>query len=185
MSKNIDDIVAGCKRNKRKFQAQLYHQFADQLNNAAIRYGSAPENVRDFVHDAFIKILTKIGAYNGSGFQVYKWMLRILINEILQQKRREHKITYVDSHEEQFVDYEIDPVIEKMTLDEIWLLVKKMDYNDQLIINFSLVDELTHSEISEILNISIQSSRTRLSRAKANLRTLISKQVSIKDEISK
>jgi len=182
MSENIDHIVKQCKKGKRKFQSQLYHLFAERLNNAALRYGQNEASVRDHVHDAFLKIFTNIKSYKGKGYQIYNWMLRIVINEILQQKRRDQKIVFVENYEEEETEDGLELVMAKMSFEEIWDLIKSMDYNDQLIINLSIVDEMSHKEIAEILNITVQNSRTKLSRAKANLRTLIIQQRTIKDE---
>lgn len=182
MNEEIDHIVHQSKLGKRKFQSKLYYLFADQLHNAALRYEHDPNKIQDHIHNAFVKILSKINTYNGQGYQIYQWMLRILINEILQQKRRDQKIIYVDQYEDEELEDGMGKILSKLSIDEIWNLIRSMNEEDQRILNLNLVDELSHKEISELLGISIQNSRIRLHRAKSNIKKIILNQRAAKNE---
>jgi len=168
-----DEIIQLCKKKDRVAQHKLYMLSVKTLHNSASRYVVDSGSAQDIVHSAFIKIFQNINGFNGNSQSIFPWMRRIVINEALQHLRKNSKVDYVEEiAEETSLDGERQ-ILDSMTSSEIWAIIRKLKETDQIMINLSIVDQLNHKEISELLGITESHSRTRLTRAKKALKSLI------------
>ena len=60
-----------------------------------------------------------------------------------------------------------------MSHEEILELIRELPYGYQTVFNLSTIEGYSHKEISEILQISVNTSKSQLSRAKQVLRNKI------------
>lgn len=174
MKDNLEQIIKQCKTGERKAQEQLYILYYKPLANAAMRYAFDSSQAKDLVHDAFISCFKNIHQFRGSSNQLLSWMKRILINKALGQFRKNNRIESTDFADyEQTEDKHVD-LNDSIFYSDIISIINKMNEVDRVIINLSIVEEFSHKEISQILEISEVNSRKRLSRAKTNLKQLLS-----------
>lgn len=62
-TQHLDQLIKKCQRQQRQAQSELYRLYFKQLANAALRYSRDNAEAKDVVHDAFLKIFTKINQF--------------------------------------------------------------------------------------------------------------------------
>ncbi len=161
-----DDLIKSCAAQNRKAQKQLYELLLPYLRAVANRYLRDTSFVKDALQESFIKIFRNIDSYNFDKAPIKQWAARITINSCFNYNKR-----VIGSPKEEFViekhQIPAEPVtIQKLTDENLLLVLKKMPNGYFEIFNLSVIDGYTHTEIAAMLNISETLSRKRLSRAK-------------------
>lgn len=128
-------------------------------------------DAEDIVADGFIKIFSNFDKfeYRAKG-SLEAWMKKIVVNECLLFLKRRQRINYTDADLYILDDTEAD---ENLYCTDIFKIIAQMPDGYRTIFNLYIIEGYSHKEISEILNISIQTSKSQLSRAKKHLKNII------------
>lgn len=125
----------------------------------------------DFLQDGFITVFRKLDRYKFDG-SLEGWIRRIIVNTALQAIRKkkvyqEHydliKIEQEDLHIVEQKDYDVNP-------KEIIQWVNELPKKAGLIMKLYAIEGYTHSEIAEILDVSVGTSKSQLNRARTLLK---------------
>lgn len=180
-TKNIhDDLITKCRENDRDAQFELYKKYYKQMYNTSLRIVNDTAEAEDIMQDSFLDAFRKIESYTGDG-NFGGWLRRIVVNNSLDAlKRRKPNVPLSESHTEQHdnSDTYVDNV--EYRVEEIKKTMSLLPEDYRLIISLFLFEGYDHEEISQILNISYNASRTRFSRAKQKLLAVLSEQRTIK-----
>lgn len=139
-----------------------------------MRYAGNREDAEEIFHDSFVKIFKNISSFKGeSGLKT--WMCRIGINTALDHLRKQKKALFLGHISEQMSDIPDPdiPVEVSIEAETAMKLLKAMPVNQQVIINLFVIEEMSHREIAEQLNITEEASRVQLSRAKKALANVL------------
>ena len=167
---NMYDIIQKCIDGDRSAQKHLYLCLSDELMAVAYRYTRDMDFAKDVVQNTFVRIFYNLEGYDVEKSGIVTWSKKICIHEA---------ISFLRKHKKMVIQYDIDEVIlpfQKEYEDENFspeVLRKKIDNlpeEHRMIIQLYYYDELSHKEIATLLNIQESSSRSRLSRAKDQLR---------------
>ncbi len=139
--KNIEEILSGCVEQNRKAQKKLYDLFADRMYAVCLYYTGNRHDAEDILQEGFIKVFENIKQYTGKG-ALEGWMRKIFVNAALTLFRQK-KITY---------DIEETTAIKESQIIDANIAADEEGYK--------------HKEISEMLNISINTSKSNLARAR-------------------
>lgn len=174
---DIDEnqLIEACKKNSSKARNKLYRLYARKLLGICMRYSKNQYEAEDVLHDAFIKIYTKIDQFKGEGL-FEAWMKRVVANTAIQHLRdRSKELKTIEINDANCPDID-DGEIELPTLSsgQLMKLIQKLPAGYRLVFNMYVFENMSHSEISEELNISIGTSKSQLSRARQFLKNEIS-----------
>lgn len=162
-------IVNSCQSFDSKAQEILYNQYADQMYQTCFRYLSDQHEAEDTVVEGFVKVFSKIGSfeYRGKG-SLAGWIKRIMINECLMKlRKKKYEKVQIDNVSFQLTnDVPIDdPILE----EEIVNIIKKLPKGYRTVFNMYVIEGYSHKEIAKKLNISENTSKSQLSKARASL----------------
>lgn len=176
------DLIEGCKKEDKSSQRLLYENFYSYGMSICLRYSKSEEEAIEILNDGFMKVFTKINKYDSE--KSFKgWLRKILINTALDHHRKNVKF-YNQKSIEGLKHEETNFNIEKaMAYEEIIALIRKLSTAYKMVFNLFVIDGYTHEEISEMLGISVGTSKSNLSKARANLREMLTKVY--KDEYAK
>jgi len=133
----------------------------------------------DALVEAFYKIFTKINRYSGGG-SFEGWMKRILVNECLMKIRKSNNFRlHVDIENAYDLGNEAD-VISKLSFDELISLMNELPKGYKTVFNLYVLEGYKHREIAELLDISINTSKSQLILAKKRMQELIKKKHDLK-----
>ena len=170
---NLNDLVLQCKRQNRHAQERLYKIFSPRFFTLCLKYSASYEQAKDNLQDGFIKIFQNIDQFKAKG-SFEGWMTRIIINTALNSRERmiflsvdERHLEEEDRGEEVEVDEEI---LSREFLSEI---IENLPDRYKIVFSLYYVEELSHKEISTLLNISEGTSKSTLSRARNKLKERI------------
>ncbi len=162
---------------KRQSQNQLYEQYKGVLYGVCLRYSKTREEAEDILQEGFIKIFSDLYQYKPSG-PLIAWMRKVVVNVALQHIRKNKRYQHLDKLSEAVNHYEPDVEVFKNNREEALLnMVQRLPDGFRIIFNLHVMEGYTHLEISKELGISVNTSKSQLSRAKAALRTMIEKNI--------
>lgn len=169
---DLDQLLQGCRQKNSASQHQLYAGFYNYAMSIARRYSNNLETAEEITNDTFFKVFTKIDLYNGNMPFRY-WLRRILINTAIDRLRSEiNHLQLVEIQDWQAPEWE-SGIIEELTRDQIIGLLDQLPPAYRAAFNLFVVDGYSHEEIATLLQISVGSSKSNLSRARQHLRTLL------------
>ncbi|MDB2385326.1 sigma-70 family RNA polymerase sigma factor [Polaribacter sp.] len=164
------ELIHQCCQKKLTAQSQLYQLYADTIFVICLKYSKNNADAEDTLQDCFITIFDKIGQYNFKG-SFEGWLKRIAINTALQKYRNRSSLEIVTDikDEEDINDTNVDNEI--YNVDVLLQFVQELPDRYRLVFNLYVLDDYSHKEISKLLNISENTSKSNLSRARKILKT--------------
>ncbi len=167
------NLVEQCKANDRKAQLKLYRQYCDGMYCVAMRFLKNTDDAEDILQEAFIKAFQKIEQFKGE-VTFGAWLKRIVINKCLDflKSKKEQRVEFKDSYME--VAEDDDWTVEDgITIEMVQLAMDQLPDTYVHVVKLYLLEGYDHNEISQILNITGTTCRTRLRRGKGILKELL------------
>ncbi len=167
-------LIKNCQKNNRKSQKKLYEQFADDMFSLCFRYINNVTDTEDVLIKAFTKVFENIKKfeYRGDG-SLKKWIKTIMINESLMFLRAKKKLFFEEINTK--IESDDISVESEISYNEIISLVEKMPTGYRTVFNLYSIEGYSHKEISELLSIKINTSKSQLHKAKKYLQKQILK----------
>jgi len=167
---SLERLIIKCKKNNRKAQGELYNLYAKKLFTLCLKYSKNYAESEDNLQDAFLTIFSKIKQYDGKG-SFEGWMKRVVINTALQRYRKASVLDVIkdDDFVEEIVDLEVDHV----SLEFLLEIIQELPDKYRLVFNLYVLDGFSHKEIAGMLNVSVGTSKSNLSRARNILKERI------------
>ena len=172
-----DDLVEGCRNNNRKAQLQLYNLYYKAMYNSAFRIVNNTAEAEDVMQEAFLMGFQKIDDFKGDS-TIGAWLKKIVINRALDQIRKKKEMVSLQEKDLQIpADDSTENFLEILSykIEKIRKGIESLADDDRVILSLFLLEGYDHEEISQVLSISNNASRTRYSRARQRLRDLLKK----------
>lgn len=184
MNEQLKILVKKCQRNNRSAQSEIYKLFSDRLFSICLRYSDNYDDAQDVFQDGFIHIFDKIKQYKFKG-SFEGWISRVMVNFCIERLRKKNYLYVINDditedlngHSE-FI-FETENEVDSFTYQEILNFIKQLPDRYQQVFNLYVIDEYSHKQISEMLNISIGTSKSNLFRARERLVEIIKQHNSI------
>lgn len=168
---SLKQLIKKCIEQDAQAQSQLYKQYASKLFSLCLKYSRNYVEAEDNLHETFLTIFDKIGQFNHKG-SFEGWLKRIAINTALQ-KYRQHVGVYDIVNEEAIEDSNIEIDDQDLSLDFLLKIIQELPDRYRLVFNLYALDGYSHNEISELIGISVGTSKSNLARARKILKTKI------------
>lgn len=185
--KEFHQLLKGCKGQHRASQYQLHGLLYNYAMTVARRYAGSTEAAEEVTNDAFFKVFTKIDQFvyrEGDVMAAFRgWFRRIVINTAIDRCRSS---IHTQQTEEWVAGHEVaveNGLLEKLTFDQVLQLMDHLPTAYRTVFGLFVADGFTHEEISEMLQISVGTSKSNLSRARQHLKKLLSKEIAFKQFI--
>lgn len=174
---NLNTIISDCLRNNRKAQEDLFKLFYGKMLGVSMRYTKDQDTAKDIVQTSFIKAFNKLESFDRDG-NFENWLKRIVINTAIDNIRKAKKAPYVNDLNEDYALFNEDDTEDDFELSEIRTelimeAIQKLSPAYQTVFNLYVIEEYSHKEIAEMLNISEGTSKSNLSKAKVNLKKML------------
>lgn len=147
----------------------------EELYNIAFVKLKNIEDVNDVIQDTMINAFKNINKLKETKY-FKSWIVRILINECNRFYREKYKRfdlfnKILKKTDTNIVDWTMENIDEKLDCKMDYdSLIRKLKPNEQIIIILYFCNNFTKKEIADILNISINTVKTRLRRAEEKLK---------------
>lgn len=169
---DFNQIILGCRKNKRTSQNALYRLYYSYGMSIAIRYVNSESEAISIVNDGFFKVFSNMKKFDPK--QSFKpWFRRIIINTSINYIREQKKF-------KNEVDMDLfnnlsakEEILSKINYKELIEMVQSLSTAYRTVFNMYVIDGYKHNEIAETLGITVSTSKSNLARARANLRNLV------------
>ena len=163
-------IINLCKENCAKSQMQLYNLYCKGMLLVAHRYVKDRFIAEDVMQEAFIKAFSNINSYKNE-VAFGSWLKRIVVNQSIDYlKKSKLELVVIDDDAMAKVEEHTWQVASTFSTDTIVATINCLKEKYRLVLTLYLLEGYDHQEISEILQISENTSRTQLLRGKKALK---------------
>lgn len=178
MASNITTLVEKAKQGDADAFSTLYQMYYPKMKGICINILREDKAVvDDLVQDAFILALVSLKDLKNT-HRFSKWLTSITTNLVLKYQEKGKRYDFISLSE---IEDEFSSILEddntsrqSISYEEIMSAIDSLPEGYKKIFNMSVLDGLSHQEISELLDIAPHSSSSQLSRAKAMLRNILS-----------
>mgnify|MGYP001822433006 FL=1 len=148
----------------------------ERLFASMLQVTGSPEEAEEVVQEAFIRVFMKLDTFQRNS-QFFTWLYRIAFNSALTRRRRNRARVSLDycrennglevSDEGSGVD---EPMLRRERVDMVREALHTLTDEHRSILVLREMEEHSYEDIAEILEISIGTVRSRLSRARRQLK---------------
>lgn len=171
-----EEIVLGCLKGKRKAQEELYNLYGSRMFGVCLRYTQNRMEAEDVLQEGFVKVFKNIQSFKNLGENsLGNWIKRIMVNTAINYLRDQKKHRYmldVETTDNISEDSENDFFTELISLvshDEILEIVQKLPQGYRMVFNLFAIEGYSHAEVADMLQISVNTSKTQLFKARMNI----------------
>jgi len=161
---NEKQLIEGCCKMDRKAQRVFFDTYYKAVFRLAKRYLSDHHETEDMVVIVFNKAFKNIThfEYRGEG-SLRRWLNTITINESIRALK---KVRAIHFKEELLEEPTVQIDNSNLDVEQVYLILEKMPKGYRTVFNLYAIDGYTHSEIAETLNISRNTSKSQLMKAR-------------------
>jgi len=187
LGKDEDLIKLSIAGDTRAFE-ELAERYQHKIYNLAYRYMGNEEDANDLAQEALIKAYRSLSTFKGDsslGTWLYRITTNVCLDELRKRKRTLHMVsldepvatTDGDEIERDIPDPSPTPdILYQYRETEVYLqsLINNLKAEHKTVIILRDIMDLTYEEIAEILQCSVGTVKSRLSRAREILRKKVS-----------
>lgn len=175
LHKNYKTLISKVRKGDRKAQHELYQLFAPKMMSICRQYMKSNDIAEEVMLAGFLKVFTYINSFKSEG-SFEGWIRRIMVNEAISMLRKEKKLYF---KEELAVENTLEHVAyieSELEVEEIQKVIDTLPDGYRTVFVLYAVEGYKHSEIAELLQISENTSKTQLFKARKMLQTKLTKQ---------
>lgn len=167
-----ESLIKGCREMNQRAQRELYERFSPVLYPLCLRYVRETSEAEDVMISGFMKAFDKIDTYSGKG-SLGGWLRKIMINQALEHLRK-NKTMYLEVDLEA-MQYQPQASVssDQLEAEDLMKIICKLPLGYRTVFNLYAIEGYSHKEISELLGISENTSKSQLSRARGLLQRQI------------
>lgn len=168
------EILEQFQKGDRKAYDTVYAAFSAAMYGVCLRYTRCADDAQDVLQEAFIRIYRNCGQYSLER-PLAAWIKTITINCALTYIKQHYRFdlkeedAYFDEQHEMELETENQEQLKKQLLT----ILTKLPDGYRTVFNLFVIENLTHKEISEHLEISESTSKTQFFKAKRMIQQLL------------
>jgi RNA polymerase sigma-70 factor (ECF subfamily) len=188
----IDDaiLVQQSQHGDSVAMGRLITKYQDRIYNAILKICANSHDAAELTQETFVKFIEKVNTFEGKS-AFYTWLFRIAVNLTLNYCKRHTRtgaqsLQAVVAQESDGAAVELgafladqsaaDPAVlaQDAEIGEIVLgALTRLEEHHRAVVVLRDIEGMSYSEIAETLGIEIGTVKSRLSRARANLREIL------------
>jgi len=169
-SKEDQRLIKYSLTGNRLAQGDIYRKYAKAMYHIVIRMIGEKNTAKDITQDVFVKVFEKLSLFRGES-TLGAWIKRITINTCLEYLR---KAKMLDTEELDSLPVNLandeDDLVDKVDISTIHKAIKTLPTGCRTVLILYLLEGYDHKEISEILGVSVSTSKSQYSRGKTLLK---------------
>jgi RNA polymerase sigma-70 factor (ECF subfamily) len=189
---NIDDsvLVRQSQTGDTTAMERLILRYQNRIYNVVLRMCGNPDDAAELSQETFVKVIESIDKFKGRS-SFYTWLFRIAVNLTLNHIQRNARTATrsLDAEETEpeggtqqllkdFLSDEraADPAVLAQSRELCELARKcllELDEPQRTVVVLRDIEGMDYAQIAEVLNIELGTVRSRLSRARSNLRDIL------------
>lgn len=171
MTENL--LFEGKIANSRKNRELIYRHFASKMYPICLRFAGNRMEADDILQEGFIRIFRKLDDFRNEG-SFEGWIRKTFVNTAINYFNKNKRISnYYELSEVSEPAEKSENAYDILSKEELLRLIHNLPTGYRTVFNLNVIEGYTHKEIGEMLNISDNTSKSQLARAKQVLREKI------------
>lgn len=161
------EIITGCLKNDPYAQRCLFDKNYRRIFHLAMRYLVNYHDTEDVLSISFTKIFKNIAQFENRGegsFQ--KWINTIVINEAIRFLKNKKALVFQEDEELLTLNVSFSDSSDLLDTEEVSQVLESMPKGYRTVFNLFAIEGYSHKEISEMLQINENTSKSQLSKAR-------------------
>ena len=172
-----EDFIERCLANNPKAQGELYRRLAPKMFGICLRYTRNRMEAEDILQEGFIKVFRYLKDYRSDG-SLEGWIRKTMVNTAINfYKKKTKYMKDISLDQTEPINHEEENAIDKMSAKELLEYIQELPDGYRMVFNLNTIEGYTHKEIGEMLNISENTSKSQLSRARGVLQDKLKNKV--------
>lgn len=181
----LNEIIQLCIKKNKRGQELFFKHFYGKMLVVCTRYAKDRDEAQDILQDAFVKVFHNLEKYEISG-SIEGWVRRIFVNTAIDHYRKyknkfnleeegnieDENSFYNDLEENESKYSQIKP-------EDIMEAMETLSPAYKLVFNLYAIENYTHQEVAEILEISPGTSKSNYAKAKAKIKIALEKKFNL------
>lgn len=179
---NTDDrrLIAECLAGRTAAFGELVRRYQDRLFNAIVRVVETGEDAADVVQDAFLNAFQSLNSFKGDS-EFFTWLYRIAFNAAISLRRKKRAVLSFDGDDRTATE-PVDPseyarpgvALERSEEDgQLLAALNRLSPEHRMVLVLKELEGQKYEDIAEVLDVPIGTVRSRLHRARMELRDLL------------
>jgi RNA polymerase sigma-70 factor (ECF subfamily) len=184
-------LIQDCLRGRTEAFGELVRRYQDRLYNTVYRLLDNAEDARDVVQEAFLHAYQALNTFKGDSL-FFTWLYRIAVNTAFSLKRKQRAILSIDRAREGNATAEPldaspgnqpDFALEQADEDRlVQQALNRLSPEHRAVLIMKDMEGEKYEAMAEVLQVPIGTIRSRLHRARMELRELLLRQKGQKNE---
>jgi RNA polymerase sigma-70 factor (ECF subfamily) len=180
----VDDhqLIAECLQGRQAAFGELVRRYQDRLYNTVYRIVHSAEDAQDVVQEAFLHAYQALDSFKGDA-QFFTWLCRIAMNAAISLRRKRKVVVPIEISTEG--ETLICPVDESEGADPTHQLnraeqgrrlhqaLARISQEHRTVLVLKDMEGVKYEEMAEMLQVPIGTIRSRLHRARLELRAIL------------
>jgi RNA polymerase sigma-70 factor (ECF subfamily) len=175
-------LIEDCLQGNQAAFGVLVSRYQDRLYNTVYRLVGSPEDAADVVQEAFLSAYQSLGNFKGDA-QFFTWLYRIAVNAAITHKRKQRSGMKPIKTSDSAPGVEpLDPAVSnrpghhlEMQEDErrVHEALQRLSTEHRAVLIMKDMEDMKYEEMAEVLGVPIGTIRSRLHRARLELKDLL------------
>lgn len=172
----IDRVI----KKDRKAEQELYKIANKEIDLTLRKYVDCEPTKKDIKQETLIRIFTKLHLYDENKGKFSAWVFRITYNQTMKayNKKAYRKECYMISNNESnyfFIDNTTSDTVEidYNKVKQVKKTIEKLKPGQKQAVTLYDIEGYSHKEIAGILNVSINTTKSQLSRGRKRIKELL------------
>lgn len=175
-------LIGESLKGRQAAYTELVKRHQDRLFNTVLRLLDNAEDAQDVVQEAFFSAYQSLGSFKGDAL-FFTWLYRIAVNAAISMKRRKKVWVSLDIGSQN--ELAMEPVdrsaecqpgdsLERQEEEEVLQsALNRMSPEHRSVIVLKDIEDMRYEDIAEILQVPVGTVRSRLHRARLELRAIL------------
>ena len=185
MTADDNRLITECRAGNTAAFGTLVSRYEDRLFNTVVRLVDNAEDARDVVQEAFLHAYQSLHAFKGDSL-FFTWLYRIAVNTAISMKRKKrHVLRIQPGGEEKNTIDPLDPsestrpghAIEMAEEErKVHEALSKLSTEHRAVLVMKDMQGMKYEEMADVLGVPVGTVRSRLHRARLEIRELFLQQ---------
>ncbi|HHM21773.1 MAG TPA: RNA polymerase sigma factor [Bacteroidetes bacterium] len=176
---HIKTILAGCRRKDRASQQALYKLYYSYGMAVCFRYVESEQEAISVLNEGFLKVFLNIKKFDDS-MPFKPWFRKILVNTAINHIKKQKKFKLEVSMEAAKDIPGREDILSRISYRELMETIQSLSTAYRTVFNMYVIDGFKHEEIAQKLGITVSTSKSNLTRARARLQELVRQKLKTK-----
>ncbi|OQX79271.1 MAG: hypothetical protein B6D61_03855 [Bacteroidetes bacterium 4484_249] len=164
-----EELINRCLNNEAKAQEQFYRRYAPKMYGVCLRFAKNNMEADDILQDGFIKVFLNLKSFRKEG-SLEGWIRRTIVNTAINSYKKNAKyLKDIEIEKAEVIQNVNEGALDRISVKELLELIKELPTGYKMVFNLNVIEGYTHKEISKLLDISENTSKSQLSRARIAL----------------